>query len=103
MRKYLHVGGLVAAGFDPTGKFLLTVSASGRGVLSVGSWEKVARDTKLAYPENGRAIGIGPIDGISIPIEEMDYETEELRFESPDGRYRFSYDSGAITIDCNDG
>jgi hypothetical protein len=97
MKKHLFVGGLVAAGFDSAGQFLLTVSHAGRGVFKVGSWERVARDTALTYPENGRAIGIGPIEGMSLPVTKVD-ETGQLRFESPDRAYRFEYDSGTITI-----
>jgi hypothetical protein len=37
------------AGFDASGKFLLTVSHARRGVFTVGSWERVARDSALAY------------------------------------------------------
>lgn len=98
MLKHLHIGGLVAAGFDPAGAYLLTVSHSGLGVFSTVTWEQVARDEKLAYPTNGFAIGIGPIDGLSIPITEIDYGTGELRFSSPDGRNRFEYDSGTLTV-----
>jgi hypothetical protein len=98
MKKYLLVGGLVAAGFDPPGQFLLTVSHAGRGVFKVGSWERVARDTALRYPENGRAIGIGPIEGMSVPVTKVDDETGQLHLESPDRAYRVEYDSGTITI-----
>src|SRR3954471_2023349 len=93
MKKYLFVGGLVAAGCNPASQFLLTVSHAGRGVFKVGSWERVARDTVLTYPENGRAIGIGPIEGMSLPVANVDYETGQLRFESPDRAYRVEYDS----------
>ena len=51
MRTYLHMGGLVAAGFDPSGAYLLTITHSGRGVFSTQTWERVARNTELAYPE----------------------------------------------------
>ena len=61
--KYLHLGGLMAVGFDATGKYLLTVSHSGRGVFSTESWERVARDYELVYPEEGIALGIGPAPG----------------------------------------
>jgi hypothetical protein len=100
MTKHLFVGGLVAAGFDPSGKFLLTVSHVGRGVFIVGSWERVARDSELAYPEGGMAVGIGPIEGIRIPVKEMAYPANNLHFDSPDGRYNFAYESGTITITC---
>ena len=92
MTKHLFIGGLVAAGFDPSGEYLLTVSHSGRGVFSTATWECVARDTALAYPSEGRAIGIGPIAGLSIPVTEIDYATGALRFSSPDGSKSFEYD-----------
>ena len=98
MTKHLFIGGLVAAGFDPAGEYLLTVSHAGRGVFSTTTWERVARDTALAYPSDGRAIGIGPIEGVSIPITEIDYETGLLRFISPDGSNIFEYESGTLTI-----
>jgi hypothetical protein len=41
--KHLLVGGLVAMGFDNTGKYLLTVSHSGRGVFVTETWKPVAR------------------------------------------------------------
>jgi hypothetical protein len=96
MTKHLFVGGLVAAGFDASGKFLLTVSHAGRGVFSVGTWERVARDTELAYPDGGYAVGIGPIEGKKIKVKE-DYEGV-LELTSPDGVYHLSYDEGTITI-----
>jgi hypothetical protein len=95
---YLHVGGLVAAGFDRTGKYLLTVSHSGRGLFSADTWQRVARDAALAYPKGGTAIGIGPIEGQSVPIIEMNYETEQLILNSPDGQFRLEYESGTITV-----
>jgi len=100
--RYLHVGGLVAMGFDPSGEYLLAVSHSGRGVFSTRTWERVARDPALAYPEDGRAIGIGPIAGVSVPVTEMDYDNEQLSLRSPDGSVSLEYDSGTISVsgDC---
>ncbi len=98
MTKHLHIGGLVAAGFDPTGAFLLTVSHAGRGVFSTTTWERIARDSTLAYPTNGCAIGIGPIEGLSIPITEIDYYTGILRFSGPSGFTSFEYESGTLTV-----
>ena len=43
-------------------------------------------------------MGIGPIEGMSLPVTKVDYETGQLRFESPDRAYRFEYDSGTITV-----
>src|SRR5438270_11848300 len=67
----LHVGGLVAVGFDPTARYLLTVSHSGRGVFDTVSWNRVARDVSIAYPENGVVEGIGPIAGQRIKVREL--------------------------------
>lgn len=98
MKKHIFVGGLVAAGFDPSGQYLLTVSHAGRGVFSVGTWERMARDSELAYPKDGHAVGIGPIEGLVVPVNELQYNTEGLLFVSPDGKYKFEYEGGAITI-----
>jgi hypothetical protein len=85
-------------GFDPSGEYLLTISHAGRGVFSTRTWERVARDRALAYPENGRGVGIGPIVGVSIAVTEMNYETEKLALTSPDGTMSLEYDSGTITL-----
>jgi hypothetical protein len=98
MKKHLFIGGLVAAGFDPSGRYLLTVSHAGRGVFSVGNWQRVARDSELAYPEGGHAVGIGPMEGMVVPISELNYDTGQLHFASPDGKYSFEYEAGTITV-----
>src|SRR5215467_2264320 len=103
MMKHLFIGGLVAAGLDRTGVFLLAVSHSGRGVFSTTTWERVARDSEGAYPKDGYAIGIGPIQGERIPVTEMQHDTEELRFSSPDGRLSFQYNSGTLTVTDTNG
>ena len=96
--KTLFIGGLVAMGFDQTGKYLLTVSHSGRGVFATDRWERVARNSELAYPENGEAIGIGPIDGQAIPVLERDEMNEQIRMDSPDGRCHLLGESDGVTI-----
>ena len=85
-------------GFDPSGKFLLTVTHSGRGVFAVGTWEKVARDSRLAYPDGGKAIGIGPIDGQMIDVQERDERREQIVMQSPDGRFQLLGESEGITV-----
>jgi hypothetical protein len=96
--KHLFVGGLVAMGFDPSGKFLLTVTHSGRGVFATETWERVARDPALAYPDDGKAVGIGPIDGQVIDVQERDERREQIVMQSPDGRFRLLGESEGITI-----
>ena len=87
-------------GFDPSGRYLLAVSHSGRGVFDTSTWDRVARDYTLAYPTQGIAIGIGPIDGQQIPVTELNLKTEMLDLESPDRDYSLSYESGTITVRC---
>jgi hypothetical protein len=94
----LFIGGLVAMGFDATGKFLLTVSHSGRGVFSTGTWERVARDPELAYPDDGIAIGIGPINGEAVKVMERDETSEQIDMISPDGKYHLLGESDGIAI-----
>jgi hypothetical protein len=96
--RYLHVGGVVAMGFDSRAKYLLVISHDGRGLFSTSTWERVARDYALAYPEDGHGIGIGPIDGIRVPVAEMDYDTEKVSLSSPDGSITVEYESGTITV-----
>ena len=98
MPTYLNIGGLIAAGFDASGAYLLTISHSGRGVFSTRTWGRVARDYALAYPEGGEGEGIGPIAGERIPIVEMDYDTETLHLMSPDGQFVLDYESGMVAV-----
>lgn len=98
IRTYLHIGGLVAVGFDASGAYLLTITHSGRGVFSTRTWERVARDTEPAYPEAGFAVGIGPIDGQAIPVTEMDFDIGEMRVVSPDGRIVLECESSGIAV-----
>jgi hypothetical protein len=85
-------------GFDSTGKFLLAVSHSGRGVYSTDTWDRVARDTRLAYPVDGKAIGIGPIEGEVISVEEKDETRDRMEMDSADGRFHLLGESDGITV-----
>lgn len=98
MTKNLLVGGLVAVGFDDSGKYMLAISHSGRGVFATATWEKVARDYTLAYPQNGWALGIGPIDGVRLRVTEKDYESGVLTCASPTGELMLRYEDGSLTI-----
>ena len=93
----LHVGGLVAVGIDPSGRYLLTVSHSGRGVFETSTWQRVARDVELAYPVDGHAIGIGPLAGQIIPVKEIDYDTSMLT-DAAVGSFIVSYSEGDVIV-----
>jgi hypothetical protein len=60
-------------------------------------WTRVARDPTLAYPENGVAIGIGPIDGVRIPVVELD-SSRGVSFTSRDGRITLRCESSGIAV-----
>ena len=85
-------------GFDSSGELLLTVTHSGRGVFAVGSWERVARDATLAYPDCGKAVGIGRIAGQMIEVQERDEHRDRITMSSPDGRLLLIGESDGITI-----
>src|SRR5271157_2305766 len=98
MGRYLHIGGLVAVGFDPSGNFLLVITHSGRGVFSTRTWERLARSIELAYPEGGVGVGIGPIEGQAIPVTEMNYATGEMLVVGPGGRFVLECESSGIAV-----
>lgn len=98
----LFVGGLVAMGLDPTERYLLAVSHSGRGVFSVGDWARVARDTAVRYPDNARAEGIGPLEGQSISVIERTDERSVLWLQTKDGKFCLSGESDGITVSTRD-
>jgi hypothetical protein len=98
MTENISIGGMVAGGFDATGRYLLTVSHSGRGVFDASSWERVARDSSTAYPEAGFALGIGPLEGVAVRVREIDYATGVLELTSPDNTKRLRYFEGMLAI-----
>jgi hypothetical protein len=95
---FLHIGGLVAVGFDVSGNFLLTISHSGRGVFSTGDWSRVAREYEMAYPEGGVGIGIGPIAGQRIPVRELNSD-HPVRVSSPDGAWILHCEGDGILVE----
>lgn len=94
---YLHLGGLVAVGFDPAERFLLVVSHSGRGVFDTNTWQRVARDALLAYPNKGYVGGIGPIEGVAIAVTELASEDATL-VRSPTGRISLECTPSGIQV-----
>jgi hypothetical protein len=97
MIHFLHIGGLLAVGFDPTGSYLLTITHSGRGVFRTDTWERVARDYELAYPINGHGIGIGPIDAQIIAVKELDSE-HDISVCNPAGNIVLNCSSDHIEV-----
>ena len=97
IKQYLHLGGLVAVGFDPTSSYLLVVSHSGRGVFSVSNWDRVARDVMLDYAVNGRAAGIGPLSGQEIKVVGLDSD-HGIYLTSPNGRIDLHCESSGIAV-----
>ncbi len=100
MKKSAHlmIGGLVAMGFDASGRFLLALSHSGRGVFEVEGWQRVARDSTIAYPNEGVAFGIGPIAGELVAVLSRDEKKERIELKSPDGRFTLLGESDGITV-----
>jgi hypothetical protein len=68
----------VAIGVDRAERFLLTVSHSGRGVFSTGTWERVARCREVVYPADGWCTGIGPLAGVRVRVVES-YDGRPMR------------------------
>jgi hypothetical protein len=101
MKTSIPIGGLVAAGFDASGAYLLIVTHSGRGVFSTETWERVARDYEVIYPDDGKCPGIGPIDREIISVSEMDFEKGVMRLKSPDRRISLECESGAINVEVH--
>ena len=102
METFLHIGGLVAAGFDPTGAYLLAISHSGRDVFSMRTWTTIARDVELSYPVSGVGVGIGPIKDQRIAVTEMPFEIGSFNLVSPDGRFILLCESDGITVSVAD-
>jgi hypothetical protein len=94
---HLLIGGFVAVGLDPTGRYLLTVSHSGRGVFDTTTWQRVARNGALAYPVHGRVEGIGPLAGQAIPVKEIDYATGTMT-DALVGPFLISYGEGDVVV-----
>lgn len=96
--RFLMVGGLVALGFDTSSRFLLVISHAGRGVYATGTWERVARDATVIYPNGDRVRGIGPIAGQDIAVVARDDAHERIELRSPDGQFFVIGEADGVTI-----
>jgi hypothetical protein len=95
------VGGLVAVGVDPTGRYLLIVSHAGRGVFDTSSWRRVGRSHDVVYPDGGYVEGVEPIAGARIAVSEIDYDTGVLDYVSPDRSWSLHYQEGTVTVESS--
>ena len=95
---HILIGGFVAMGFDPSGSWLLTVSHSGRGVFSAGSWQRVARDPTVLYPKDGAIQGIGPLAGTQVEVVSRNERHEQVTLQSPNGKFHLVGESDGITV-----
>lgn len=78
------IGGLRSAGFAPGTELLLVVSWQGSGVFDGATLAKVGRDRREPRHDGDLAIGIGPIEGVRVPV--MGIETAlALPRQTPDG------------------
>lgn len=95
------IGGLTELGIDPSSRYLLCVSHSGRGVWDLEHRQRVARDyeepTDSWFSAADRtALGIGPIDGTAIAINGLHFTptvqamrvAEQLGYPDEDDEYR---------------
>jgi len=108
LHKKLIVGGATSVGIDPSSRYLLVVSHSGRGLFKLSDGTRVARDSGVFGPWyfGAECEGFGPLNGVKIPIfgfghktplvilheldrSQIEYVLEELRgvVISPDRKY----------------
>ncbi len=88
----------MAIGFSKDGKYLLTLSHSGRGLYMTQTWERIARCPQTVYPTDGKIPGIGPLDGQMIEVKERNEFNEKIEIVSPDGMIQLIGESDGITI-----
>src|SRR5256885_4598144 len=75
--KSLIVGGTTSVGIDPSSRYLLIVSHSGRGLFELCDGKRIARDTEVFGPwyYGAECDGFGPLSGTKIPIFGFGHET----------------------------
>ena len=76
--RHLFVGGLVAMGFDSAGKYLLTISHSGRGVSQAigGECDDVCIINTLVAAARGKCKNIMETERVQGESQEQTEETE---------------------------
>lgn len=65
-----YAGGVTNVGFPDDSKFFMVVSHSGRGLYCLENGERVFRDydESCSWHHDTEADGIGPLQGIKVPI-----------------------------------
>lgn len=77
LHKSLSVGGTTSVGIDPSSRYLVVVSHSGRGLFKLSDGSRVARDSEVFGPWYFGAVceGFGPLHGVRIPIYGFGHKT----------------------------
>jgi hypothetical protein len=75
----VHAGGVTAVGIDPSSKYLVVVSHSGRGVFLLSDGCRVARDYTVEgeWYIGTKCQGIGPLEGVVVRIYGIGSPTPE--------------------------
>jgi hypothetical protein len=77
LQKRIIAGGVTAVGIDPSSKYLVVVSHSGRGIFRLSDGSRVARDKEIfgKWYHGAECDGFGPLHGVKVPIFGMGSET----------------------------
>ena len=80
LQKKLIVGGATSVGIDPSSRYLVVISHSGRGLFKLADGRRVARDTEVfgAWYYGAQCEGFGPLDGVKIPIFGFGHKTPSI-------------------------
>jgi len=70
LHKKLIVGGATSVGIDPSSRYLVVVSHSGRGLFKLSDGKRIARDGEVFGPwyYGAECEGFGPLHGTKIPF-----------------------------------
>jgi hypothetical protein len=77
LHKKFIVGGVTSVGIDPSSRYLVVVSHSGRGLFKLSDAKRIARDDQVFGPwyYGAECEGFGPLHGTKIPIFGFGHKT----------------------------
>lgn len=81
------MGGTTDIGFCSDSRYLLVASMQGRGVFEIESCERVARDSDWpgTWHHNSTIEGIGPLEGMEVPVRGFENPTSKRVLEQLGG------------------